>query len=190
MKKLSSITENVWDDIRRQSTGELVKKEDELTNIKDIKPIDVGLSVLWADRDLEYEDDCYFTFDEAFELIKDSEWRIPTLEEVAELDRLKSSFSSNDKEFYFEFNGQHLGFPKTGFKRQIYSPMGFRGFMVDEDRFYYGWTSTPYDKGSSQILTFDRENIWHSPINNKRITSQVIQLNHDKLCVRLVKDKK
>ena len=47
----------------------------------------MGGSVLWADDDLSLKDgDCYFTFDEVFELVKHSGWRLPTLEEVAELD--------------------------------------------------------------------------------------------------------
>ena len=49
----------------------------------------MGGSVLWADNDLSLKDgDCYFSFDEVFELIKDSGWRLPTLEEVAELDKI------------------------------------------------------------------------------------------------------
>ena len=187
------IGESVWADIHKRSTGSKERKEDEFGNIKSLKPIDIGLSVIWADRDLIIDGNDYFDFNEIKELTKFLKgWRLPTLEEVAELDTIKNSYASNDNEFYFEIAGQHLGFPKAGFIRKIYSATsntGWRSFHADENRFYYGWTSTPYDGGSTHILTFDEERIWHTPVNGKRITDRIIQPNRDKLCVRLVKDK-
>jgi len=185
----NKMNESMWSDIHKRSNGEQIRKEDEIGNIKSLKPIDMGLSVIWADRDLVIDGNDYFEFNEIKVLTFPNGWRLPTLEEVAELDTIKNLYASNDNEFYFDVAGQHLGFPKVGFIRQIYSSMGCRSFPVDENRFYYGWTSTPYDNGSTHILTFDEERIWHSPVNNKRTTDQVIQPNQDKLCVRLVKDK-
>ena len=86
MKKLSKITEGILGDIAKRDLSGEKKKEDVIGNIKQIQPVDVGCSVLWADRDLEVDGEYLFTFDEAMDFVKNSEWRLPTLEEVADLD--------------------------------------------------------------------------------------------------------
>lgn len=79
MKRLSNIEESVWSDIHKRSNGGEIRKEDNPTNIKEIKPVDMGVTVLWADRDLEWKDGgCYFNYNEASDIIKNSKWRIPT----------------------------------------------------------------------------------------------------------------
>ena len=85
MKKLSNITESLWTDIQSRSTGDTVRKEDIInSNVKDIKPVDLGLSVLWADKDLEINDENEFTIDEIADYTPDG-WRRPTQKEADEL---------------------------------------------------------------------------------------------------------
>ena len=82
MKKLS---ESIWSDMEDRGSGDVIKKEDELKgNVKEMIPVDVGCSVLWADRDLEIDGETEFLIDE----IKDYEplgWRRPTRQEADEL---------------------------------------------------------------------------------------------------------
>ncbi len=185
VKDKNYVSESVWNDIRRQGNGTDVKKEDDLTNIKYLKPLDMGGSILWADDDLSLKDgDCYFTFDEAFELAKNSGWRLPTLEEVAELDVLynKGSYSSDSEAFYFK----QLIFEKKGL---IYISASDK--PIDKD-FYYCWTSTLLKSNNrfAHILTFDNDHPIHTPLNCTNINDTVTQdTTNGKLCVRLVKDK-
>ena len=188
--KDKKITESIWSDIQDRSSGETVRKEDEITNIKSLKPIDMGGSVLWADDDLSLKDgDCYFTFDEVFELVKNSGWRLPTLEEVAELDDVykKGSFWENDDRFVFDGFPHQLVFFKKGL---IYTSASDE--PIDED-YYYCWTSTLFLNNNrfANIFTFNDGKPCHTPLNDQRnVNDSVTQdITNGKLCVRLVKDK-
>ena len=65
--------------------GKTVRREDEIiTNIKDIKPVDVGVSVLWADKDLEINDEKYILIDQVKNFEKDG-WRLPSKDDANEL---------------------------------------------------------------------------------------------------------
>lgn len=189
MKRLSKIDESVWSDMHKRSNGVSIRKEDETNNLHYLEPLDMGGSILWADCDLALNDgDCYFTFDEVFELIKDSDWRLPTLEEVAELDDLydKGLFSADDKAFYFQYEGNTLIFEKKGL---VYTTAG--NSPIDMD-FYYGWTSTFYRNNNRyvNILTFDNDHPIHTLLNSNDASDAVTQDTHNgKLCVRLVKNK-
>lgn len=84
MKKLS---ESVWMDIHKQSTGNTERKEDIInSNVKDMVPVDTGCSVLWADRDLEIDGENKFIIDDIKNYEPDG-WRRPTREEADELMR-------------------------------------------------------------------------------------------------------
>ena len=185
------IDESAWGEMRHRSSGQIIRKEDEITNIKSLKPLDMGGSVLWADDDLSLkdEDDCYFTFDEAFELVKNSGWRLPTLEEVAELDDIykKGSFWENDDRFVFDGFPHQLVFFKKGL---IYTSASDK--PIDKD-YYYCWTSTLFLNNSrfANIFTFSDGKPCHTPLNDlHNINDSVTQdTTNGKLCVRLVKDK-
>ena len=86
MKKLSvSLKESRFVDlINKKFTGE-IRKEDMIGNLQRLKPVDIGTSVLWADDGLCVDDKYFFTFDEVTNMLKDSEWRLPTVSEVKEL---------------------------------------------------------------------------------------------------------
>ena len=76
MKKLS---ESIWSDMQDRSAGDKIRKEDVNTNINDIVPLDMGVDVLWADRDLEWRDGgFFFTYNEVKNITDKSKWRIPT----------------------------------------------------------------------------------------------------------------
>ena len=189
------IKESIWSDMQDRSAGDTIRKEDDNNNLRKLKPIDLGrhTTVYWADEDLEYDGETYFTFDEAFELIKNSEWRLPTLKEVAELD----VFSNIGKINPSEYNDRYVidGEDSSGNPRQlVFFNKGLiyhliKNRITDKDKYYYGWTSDLYDNGSAHIFTFDYFKIIHSPINNKRVVEQVIQQTIDRCCIRLVKDK-
>jgi hypothetical protein len=145
---------------------------------------------LWADDDLSLKDgDCYFTFEEAFELVKNSGWRLPTLEEVAELDDVykKGSFWENDDRFVFDGFPHLLVFFKKGL---IYTSASDE--PIDED-YYYCWTSSlfPNNNRFANIFTFNDGKPCHTPLNDQHnVNSSVTQdITNGKLCVRLVKDK-
>ena len=85
MKKLSNIKESIWSDMQDRSSGQEIRKEDvRNSNVKDMKPVDLELSVLWADEDLEIDDENEFTIDEIADYTPDG-WRRPTREEADEL---------------------------------------------------------------------------------------------------------
>ena len=85
IKKKGHMNESVWGCMLDRSVGDSIRKEDELiTNIKDIIPVDLGLSVLWADKDLEINDENEFTIDEIVDYAPDG-WRRPTQKEADEL---------------------------------------------------------------------------------------------------------
>ena len=80
-----NLNESIWSDIQDRSMGKIKRKEDEIiTNIKDIKPVDVGVSVLWADKDLEINDEKYILIDQVKNFEKDG-WRLPSKDEADEL---------------------------------------------------------------------------------------------------------
>ena len=79
------INESIWSDMQDRSMGKIKRKEDEIiTNIKDIKPVDVGVSVLWADKDLEINDEKYILIDQVKDFEKDG-WRLPSKDDANEL---------------------------------------------------------------------------------------------------------
>jgi len=188
MKKLSKIDESVWGGMLDRSTGDTVRKEDDITNIKFLKPIDMGGSVLWADEDLKIGDDYLFTFHEAFELIKNSEWRLPTLKEVAELDNFEVEIIDHDgADLYYEYiiygPSKTLNFNGRGL---YYSD---KVNIVTDTDYYFAWTSDLYNNHQVHIITFDDDKLIHSKIDSTSIMDQVTNDISGKLCVRLVKDK-
>lgn len=184
MKKLSKITEGILNDIaKRDLTGEK-KKEDVIGNIKQIQSVDVGCSVLWADRDLEVDGEYLFTFDEAMDFVKNSEWRLPTLEEVADLDDnfvldyKKGTYLFYKSKYIIEFEPRGLYY-KTAKN------------IIDKN-FYYGWTTTPMMGYPDRVhvFSFDARNFYYTPPDKiDDIDYIVIQNKMDRLCIRLVKDK-
>ena len=177
MNKIKSfkefINESLFGNMTDKGRGETVKKEDEIvSNIKELKPIDMGGSILWADKDLESNDDVYFSFPDANNIIKNSGWRLPTWWEILELTKVSAIYKNTFEECKLHANANDLIFEKCGYQ------------YADEDRVlnpdsYYAWTSDTAKSGSGAYLTiFIRKHIAAVPLH---------YLN--KCCVRLVKDK-
>ena len=103
MKKLS---ESIWSDMQDRSSGDTVRKEDEKTNINDIVPLDMGVDVLWADRDLEWRDGgFFFTYNEVENITNKSKWRIPTKNEVNQLLKHTKEIKNTDEVYMIEGSG-------------------------------------------------------------------------------------
>lgn len=136
MKKLSEINESVFKNaIHRSNDTNVIRTEDEYTNIKNIKAIDLGLSVMWGDVDLETKDDVRFDYNEIDDLISGTGWRLPTLEEYIELKNEIIKIENDDDEYSVFFpGGKSLTFKKRGFKYRRTNTIDFE--------FYYGWSQT------------------------------------------------
>lgn len=175
MKRLS---ESVWSDIHRRSNGDQIRKENDITNIRDIKPVDMGVTVLWADRDLEWKDGgCYFNYNEASDIIKNSKWRIPTKQESYELFQYTTMIKNTDEvciqEGKFDDKPQ-LIFDKKGFQ------------YGDNDKVFHKsiyamWTSTEIKDIEAYYMSVIAR------MNDNHYTSMHYG---NRLCVRLVQDRK
>ena len=89
-----------------RSSGDTVRKEDEKININDIVPLDMGVDVLWADRDLEWRDGgFFFTYNEVKNITDKSEWRIPTKNEVNQLLKHTKEIKNTDEVYMIEGSG-------------------------------------------------------------------------------------
>ena len=179
--KSSKITESIWSDMQDRSAGDTVRKEDEIGNIKELKSVDMGGTVFWADKDLCCYDEYHFGYNEVFEYIKKSEWRLPTLKEVAELDEYK--VKTYDNSFVISGPSEDLIFIAQGL---VYSD---KVKEITDDDFYFAWTSDLCNNHQVHILTFDDDKLIHSKIDSNNIMDQITNDISGKLCVRLVKDK-
>ena len=180
MRKLSNITESVWNDIRKRGLGDEVKEEDRLTNLKELVPVDMGTTVLWADRDLEYkneDDPSYFTYEEVEDIVKKSEWRIPTKDEFYELYKYTREIKNTDEVFVTE--GDFDDSPQLIFYKKGYM-YGDNTDTINYISHYCAWTSTPRDP----------EGYYMIDIGHYQIAKFVPMHYLNKVCARLVKDRK
>jgi hypothetical protein len=178
MKKLSdSLKESRFVDLINKKFTDEIRKEDLIVNLKELKPVDIGTSVLWADVDLRDGDNYLFTFDEVTDMLKDSEWRLPTVSEVSKLKDFEKDFG--DGKYIFTNNGTSLTFYGHG---EIFV-LSSGEDEQDEDNEFFGWTAdvSKYDNNYISIYTMD-PNVVVTDRDNYR----------DKKCslsARLVKDK-
>jgi hypothetical protein len=173
MRKLS---ESIWSDIQDRSSGDVIRKEDEIvSNIKELKPVDMGGSVLWADRDLESDENVYFSFPDANKIIEKSGWRLPTFNEVLELNKNVIIYKNTSEEYIIHWYETHsdLIFEKCGYQ---YADEGDR---VREPDSYYAWTSDVSQSGHESYKTMR--------IGRYLLSTPMHYMN--RCCVRLVKDK-
>ena len=140
MKKLSvSLKESRFVDlINKKFTGE-IRKEDMIGNLQKLKPVDLGIetSVLWADKDLCVDKKYLFTFYEVTDMLKDSEWRLPTVSEVKELKNYKIDFRKG--KYIFTNKGKSLTFYPHGLisvfstSEEIQFSDAVEGWTADEE---------------------------------------------------------
>ena len=178
MRKLSvSLKESRFVDlINKKFTGE-TRKEDMIGNLQELKPVDLGIetSVLWADKDLCVDKKYLFTFYEVTDMLKDSEWRLPTVSEVRELKKYKLYFRKG--KYIFTNNGTSLTF----------YPHGLIAVFLTSERIQFpdcveGWTADEEDDDCISIYE-----IHHSDIFNPG--KYPVMDKNDLLSVRLVKNK-
>ena len=136
MRKLS---ESVWMDIHKHSTGEVEREEDRYRfNIDDLKEVDLGPQVpfYWADFDLEANGEYYFDrdmVDDMLPQIKKTGWRLPYV--PFELRDFLKVIDRYD-EFETEFKPQAFGMIKnkeTGAFISFPSPSEFGEHYWAED---------------------------------------------------------
>ena len=173
-------TESVWGDIRKRGLGDEVKEEDILTNLKELVPVDMGTTVLWADKDLEYKnenDASYFTYEEVEDIVKKSEWRIPTKDEYIELFKYTKKIKNTDNVFITE--GDFDDKPQLIFNKKGYMYGGDFN-TINYISHYCAWTSTPHEP----------EGYYMVDINHLPVPGYFSMHYLNKGCIRLVKDRK
>ena len=178
MKKLSvSLKESRFVDLINKKFTDEIRKEDLIVNLQKLKPVDIGTSVLWADDDLCDGDNYLFTFDEVTDMLKDSEWRLPTVSEVSKLKDFEKDFRKGKYIFTNNDNGKSLTFYPHGFVDVLPSGKTEQG----EDNLFYGWTADVAINDYMRMYVMDPDEfpVDAFPIMNK----------NSLLSVRLVKDK-
>ena len=177
MKKLSvSLKESRFVDlINKKFTGE-IRKEDMIGNLQKLKPVDIGTSVLWADDDLCDGGNYLFTFDEVTDMLKDSEWRLPTVSEVRKLKDFEKDF--RDGECIFTNNGTSLTFYGHGYINVFEKSKGIQ-FPENVE----GWTADVYPNDCISIYLMN-------PPENFIVGRYPVVNKESKRSARLVKDKK
>ena len=148
MRKLSvSLKESRFVDlINKKFTRETRKEE---INLQRLKPVDIGTSVLWADKDLCEGGNYLFTFDEITDMLKDSEWRLPTLSEVNELKDFETEYRNG--KYIFTNNGTSLTF--YGHGGIFLLPNG----VTDQEEYnlFYGWTADVDKRNNNYIRAYE-----------------------------------
>lgn len=178
MKKLSNINESTWGEMRQRSSGQIIRKEDDITNIKSLEPVDMGVSVLWADRDLEMKDgNCYFDYNEVNNIIKNSKWRIPTKQESYELFQYTTMIKNTDEVCIQE--GKFDDKPQLIFDKKGYQ-YGDNDKVFQKST-YAMWTSTKAIEHEAYYMSVIAR------INDTHFTSMHYG---NRICVRLVQDRK
>ena len=167
------LEESTWGDMVRRAEGEAIREEDlRNSNVMELKPVDLGLSVLWADQDLMMDDEMEFLIDD----VKDYHplgWRLPTKKEADEL-LSDAKWTSGGHQGLYDLkyitighNGKELKF--------IYRDNPHLNYFVQKDKS----TGEEY----WDIFTFHKEHEFypHSAYSITRIS--------DECRIRFVKDK-
>ena len=181
MNKLSKIDESVWADMHRRSNGDIIRKEDEIGNLHKLEPVDMGGSILWADRDFQIDGNFWFTYKDAEESLQGTDWRLPTREEAEELFYLFNSdhFSKEGVKYIFTNNDTSLVFINLGIK------YGDNEKIIKPND-YHCWTSTI---SSPTNQTHYKLSLEPSGISSAKFYCSYPMHDYNGLCVRPVKDK-
>lgn len=180
MRKLS---ESVWGDIRQKSLGKEDRKEAQVGNSGSLKPVDLGGSVFWADRDIEVDNRILFTFDETMEIIRNiNGWRLPTRKEASELEGHNMYY---DPSYVYLDDDRKISFPKDGVG---YTNQQGKPYTLDIGRSFYGWTSSSFRGAQMHVYIIDNDQISFSPDNPTQFNA-IVQDKKSKCRIRLVRDK-
>lgn len=169
MKQLSKIVkESVWADIHKRSNGEQERKEDRFNP----EYVDFGpdTTVYWAKDALEIDGENRFYFEDV-ENYNNNGWRLPTLEEVKQVDfqNCRRSWYRDDDGVGYHWIKLENGTLRIKTEESIY---GFSAWTKDR---LEKWQNHAYDYGYDNMSKFD--------IDSDNI-------HQTRLYVFLVKDKK
>ena len=191
MKKLS---ESVWMDIHKHSTGEVEREEDRYRfNIDDLKEVDLGPQVpfLWADFDLEANGEFFFDRDQVDDMIPQIEktgWRLP--QSPVELKKFIKTILKNDN-LVAEWHPEAFGMIKnTETGAYVSFPTGSKwgqSYWATDDYTKYYTVDDKYPKEDRRSFDMCDYNFEGS---KKMVLIQTNNaLREKKLKIRLVKDK-
>lgn len=145
-------------ELTKEYFGDTMRREEYVEfNTDKMIPLDMGGSIMWADRDLEIEVggdrfkyDKYFSFDEISDIKLKDGWRLPTFDEFTELYRSKTGVKRKmsvqispytiDKIIYSNSDGDKLDFETRGYYIDEYSDTLMSGAFV-----FYRMTSNIKD---------------------------------------------
>jgi hypothetical protein len=172
--------ESFWGDVHRRSRGDEIRKENDITNINQLVPIDMGVSVLWADTDLILKTDdntCYFTYNDAKIYGNDSGWRLPTPDEVNELFE-NTTVLENSEKYIIESkseNHSQLVFDK-------------KGVIIVSGTIYHN--GTQYNAWVSPDENNPFYNSYRIMKDYKQKDVKIVNMHPENMiCIRVVKDK-
>ena len=97
-------------------------REGSMTQLEQIEPVDLGLSVYWSDRNWGQNeknvDGTFYMYDEIDSIFRDSDWRLPTKTELEELVSLAPKDDYRQKKRYDmtfkSVNGSSIMLPTPG----------------------------------------------------------------------------
>ena len=180
MRKLSdSLKESRFVDLINRKFTRETRKEDMIGNLQKLKPVDIGTSVLWADKDLCVDKKYLFTFDELTDMLKDSEWRLPTVSEVSKLKDFEKDFRKGKYIFTNNDNGKSLTFYPHGFI-DVFSASEEIQCSDEVD----GWTADVYDVYPDDLIS-----IYIMDPGSFDVGRDTVIDKNNLLSARLVKDK-
>jgi hypothetical protein len=162
-----SITESVWSDIHKRSNGTTVRKEDSFNP----EYIDFGenTTVYWAKDNLIIDDKDKFYFEDV-ENYNNNGWRLPTLEEVKQVD-----FSHVRKSWYRDDDN-------TGYVWLEY-PAGTLRIKTEESIYgFHAWTKDRHEKWQNFAYDYGYDNM-------SKFNIDFSSIHQNRLYVFLVKDK-
>lgn len=192
VRKLSEINEGLWSSVIDRSMGNgNARREDERTNFRNIKFIDCGCSVLWADKNLIVDDDEFLDYDTYMNLDKiiPEGHRLPTVEEYREL------INKNEDKFYedppskssFYFKKSGVAIELSGIKFGFHGCINIHGENDGEgERGLYPTSDLPDDEFDEHFTFFI--SAW--PYTYYRIKLvPLMNQKKKKYTIRLIKEK-
>ncbi|MCM1217056.1 MAG: hypothetical protein NC548_21370 [Lachnospiraceae bacterium] len=209
MRKLSQINEGFLSKtLNRAKTGE-ERNEDKLpqNNIKNLKEVDLGFPIVFANRDLiigDKTDFTWFEFEEYRKSIENTGWRLPGWDEIIQY-FLKSKYSPEELRddisinyTYDQFEGTHLVITRKSFKDELDIVI-----FNDCSQSYWSDWSYAYDcpntgdknldtgtRETARMYRFANPNYAYRNKNSCQVLTKGNAEKTNKLRIRLVKDKK
>lgn len=177
--------------------GKTKREEENIkSNIKYLKPIDMGGSVLWANRDFIVKNGGNFEYGDFFQgsevkgMKFERGWRVPTVDEFLELFFVKGVIkvikpirNHTSYHIYFEYGKNELYFKISGFRFNTFKELLYEGDC------FIRWTSDTNDKNKTYVFDCNYNHEKAKEIKNDKTLLYDARETGDYFPVRLVKDK-